>query len=91
MTRSTNARLAGFTFLFYIAVAFPSMVLFKRATSGAGLAAQLAGIAQHATVTLDELRQPTPDRSPNLRSIIDRVRPSVGRCCLRRSPSSRTH
>jgi uncharacterized protein DUF4386 len=48
MTRSTNARLAGFAFLFYIAVAFPSMVLFKRATSGAGLAAQLAGIAQHA-------------------------------------------
>lgn len=48
MTRTTNARLAGFTFLFYIAVAFPSMVLFNRATSGAGLAAQLAGIAQHA-------------------------------------------
>jgi len=49
MTRTTNARLAGFTFLFYIAVAFPSMVLFNRATSGAGMAAKLAGIAQHAT------------------------------------------
>jgi hypothetical protein len=49
MTRTTNARLAGFTFLFYIAVAFPSMVLFNRATSGAGLAAKLAGIAQHAS------------------------------------------
>jgi uncharacterized protein DUF4386 len=49
MTRTTNARLAGFTFLFYIAVAFPSMVLFNRATSGAGLPAKLAGIAQHAT------------------------------------------
>lgn len=48
MTRTTNARLAGFTFLFYIAVAFPSMVLFNRATSGAGLAAQMAGIARHA-------------------------------------------
>ena len=48
MTRTTNARLAGFTFLFYIAVAFPSMVLFNRATSGTGLAAQLAGIARHA-------------------------------------------
>jgi hypothetical protein len=49
MTRTTNARLAGFAFLFYIAVAFPSMVLFNRATSGAGLAAKLAGIAQHAS------------------------------------------
>jgi hypothetical protein len=49
MTRTTNARLAGFAFLFYIAVAFPSMVLFTRATSGAGLAAKLAGIAQHAS------------------------------------------
>ena len=49
MRRTTNARLAGFTFLFYIAVAFPSMVLFNRATSGAGMAAKLAGIAQHAT------------------------------------------
>jgi Domain of unknown function (DUF4386) len=48
MTRTTNARIAGFTFLFYIAVAFPSMVLFNRATSGEGLAAKLAGIAQHA-------------------------------------------
>jgi len=49
MTRTTNARLAGFAFLFYIAVAFPSMVLFNRATSGAGLAAKLASIAQHAS------------------------------------------
>ncbi len=49
MTRNTNARLAGFTFLFYIAVAFPSMVLFGRATSGEGIAAKFASIAQHAT------------------------------------------
>jgi hypothetical protein len=49
MTRTTNARIAGFTFLFYIAVAFPSMVLFDRATRGAGIAAKLAGLAQHAT------------------------------------------
>ena len=49
MTRTTNARLAGFTFLFYIAVAFPSMVLFDRATRGEGIAAKLASIAQHAT------------------------------------------
>ena len=49
MTRTTNARIAGFTFLFYIAVAFPSMVLFDRAARGEGIAAQLASIAQHAT------------------------------------------
>jgi hypothetical protein len=49
MTRTTNARIAGFTFLFYIAVAFPSMVLLNRATGGEGIAAKLASIAQHAT------------------------------------------
>ena len=49
MTRTTNARIAGFTYLFYIAVAFPSMVLFNRATSGEGTAAKLASIAQHVT------------------------------------------
>src|SRR5947208_14080935 len=27
--------------------------------------------------TLEELRQPTPHQSPNLRSIVDRIRPSV--------------
>ena len=49
MTRTANARIAGFTFLFYIAVAFPGMVLFGRATSGEGIAAKFASIAQHAT------------------------------------------
>jgi hypothetical protein len=49
MTRTTNARIAGFTFLFYIAVGITSVVLFGRATSGEGIAAKLAGIAQHAT------------------------------------------
>lgn len=49
MTRSTNARIAGFTFLFYIAVAFPDMVLMNRATSAEGTAAQLARIAEHAS------------------------------------------
>ena len=48
MTRTTNASIAGFTFLFYIAVAFPSMVLLERATSGEGIAAKLASVAQHA-------------------------------------------
>ncbi|MFN2565242.1 MAG: DUF4386 domain-containing protein [Gemmatimonadaceae bacterium] len=49
MTRRTNARIAGFTFLFYIAVAFPALVLFGRATSAEETAAKLAGIASHAT------------------------------------------
>ncbi|HYN63362.1 MAG TPA: DUF4386 domain-containing protein [Candidatus Limnocylindrales bacterium] len=49
MTRRTNARIAGFTFFFYIAVGIISMVLFGRATGGEGIAAKLAGIAQHAT------------------------------------------
>jgi ABC-type xylose transport system permease subunit len=48
MTRRTNARVAGFTFLLYIAVAFPAMVLLGKATHGNGVAAKLAGIARHA-------------------------------------------
>ena len=49
MTRKTSARLAGFTFLFYIGVAFASIVLFNRATDAEGTAAKLARIAQHAS------------------------------------------
>jgi hypothetical protein len=49
MTRTTNARVAGFTFLFYIAVGIASMILFGRATSGEGIAAKLASMAQHAS------------------------------------------
>jgi hypothetical protein len=49
MTRATNARIAGFTFLAYIAAGITSMVLFRRAASGDGVAAKLAGIAAHAT------------------------------------------
>jgi hypothetical protein len=61
MTRTTNARIAGFTFLFYIAAGIASLVLFGRATSGEGIAAKLAGIAQHTsdvriTVVLDLLQ-----------------------------------
>jgi uncharacterized protein DUF4386 len=48
MTRRTNARIAGVTYLLYIAVALPSMILFTRATSGAGIAAKLSAVAQHA-------------------------------------------
>ena len=47
MTRRTNARLAGFMFLFYIATAFAGMVLFDQATGGEGTTAKLASIAQH--------------------------------------------
>lgn len=49
MTRRTNARIAGVTFLVYIAATIGGLVLFSRATSGEGVAAQLAGIARHAT------------------------------------------
>jgi len=49
MTRNTNARIAGFTFLFYIAVGITTLVLFSRAASGQGIAAKLASIAQHTT------------------------------------------
>ena len=49
MTRATNARIAGLTFLLYIAVAFPAMVLSAKATGGGSVAAPLASIAQHTT------------------------------------------
>jgi hypothetical protein len=49
MTRTTNARVAGFTFLLYIAVAFPSIVIFHKATRGDTIALQLASIASHAS------------------------------------------
>jgi hypothetical protein len=49
MTLKTNARLAGFMFLFYIATGLASLALFNQATGGAeGTAAKLASIAQHA-------------------------------------------
>ena len=51
MTRTTNAWLAGFTFLFYIATGITGMILFGRATRGAeGTAATLASLAQHAAL-----------------------------------------
>ena len=48
MTRTTNARIAGFTFLFYIAAGVAIMVLSGQATGAGGTTAKLAGIAQHA-------------------------------------------
>jgi len=47
MTRRTNSRIAGFTFLLYIAVGITTLVLSGRATGGEGTAAKLASIAQH--------------------------------------------
>src|SRR5216683_1211868 len=49
MTRTTNARIAGATFLLYIAAGIAGVILFGRATSGDGIAAKLASIAQHTT------------------------------------------
>ena len=49
MTRNMNARVAGFTYLFYIGVALPSMVLMNQATSAEGISAKLARIAEHAS------------------------------------------
>jgi hypothetical protein len=48
MTRATNARLAGFSFLAYIALGISAMILFGRATRGEGIAATLATVSQHA-------------------------------------------
>ena len=49
MTRRTNARLAGITFLLYIATGISQMVLSGRTTgSVVGTTAKLASIAQHA-------------------------------------------
>ncbi len=50
MTRTTNARVAGFTLLFYIAAGIAGMALFSRTAGGNGIAARLAAIAAHATV-----------------------------------------
>ena len=47
MTRTTNARIAGFTFLLYIVAGIASLILFRRATSGNEIAARLATLAQH--------------------------------------------
>lgn len=52
MTRTTNAKLAGFTFLFYIAAGITSLVLSTRAMGDAeDTAEKLAAIAQHPSIT----------------------------------------
>src|SRR5437667_9118709 len=47
MTRTTNARVAGLAFLFYIAIGIATMVLSGRTAGAPGIAGRLAGIAQH--------------------------------------------
>lgn len=49
MTRTTNARIAGFTLLFYIAAGISAMVLHQKATSGNGTAEKLTSVAAHAS------------------------------------------
>jgi len=49
MTRTTNARIAGFTYLCYITIGISNEVLMNRATSAEGTVATLARIAQYAT------------------------------------------
>jgi hypothetical protein len=48
MTRATNARLAGFMFLFYIAVGVTQLVVGNGSANGNTTAAKLVSIAQHA-------------------------------------------
>lgn len=48
MTRRANARLAGIAYLFYIAVAFPAMVIMGRSAGGETPAARVASLVQHA-------------------------------------------
>ena len=49
MTRPTNARLAGVTFLAYIGTGIASLILFAKAATGADVAARLANLTQHLT------------------------------------------
>lgn len=49
MTPQNNARVAGFTFLAYIAAGLSSMMVSARATAGEGMTEKLATLAQHST------------------------------------------
>jgi len=49
MTRTTNARIAGFTYLFYTAIAICGDLLMHHATRGDGDSAKLARIGEYAT------------------------------------------
>jgi hypothetical protein len=47
MTRTANARVAGATFLIYIAAGITSLMVFRRASAGDGIAARLASMSAH--------------------------------------------
>jgi hypothetical protein len=47
MTKTTSARIAGFTFLAYIAATLASMAIYTRAAGGMDTAAKLAAISEH--------------------------------------------
>ena len=47
MTRTANARIAGFTFLAYIAATIASMVIFNHAAGGESIPEKLAAISEH--------------------------------------------
>jgi hypothetical protein len=47
MTQRTNARIAGFAFLLYIAIGITGLVLYAQAVGGGPIAAKLASISQH--------------------------------------------
>lgn len=49
MTRATTARIAGFTFLAYIAATMASMVIFERVAGTGSTAMRLAAISAHAS------------------------------------------
>jgi hypothetical protein len=49
MTRTTNARIAGVTYLLYIVLGLGAVFVSRGASAGEGIAARLANIAQHAT------------------------------------------
>jgi uncharacterized protein DUF4386 len=49
MTRRTTSRIAGVTFVAYIAVGIASLALSSRAMAGSGIQAKFATIAQHET------------------------------------------
>ncbi|MEK7402396.1 MAG: DUF4386 domain-containing protein [Gemmatimonadota bacterium] len=48
MTRRTNARVAGYAFLVYIAAGITSLIVSGKATAGSGVAAKLASVTQHS-------------------------------------------
>ena len=49
MTRTTNARIAGVSFLLYIVAGIGTLVVFGRATAGSDIGAKLTTLAQHTT------------------------------------------